>query len=91
MRSKHPNVVLIVTDDQGCGDIACHGNPVLAKPHLDRLHGEGVRLTDFHVDPICAPSRAAILTGRFDAAEDLVYDEQGEGRGAHDVYAQRSA
>ena len=45
-----PNVILIVTDDQGYGDIACHGNPWLATPNLDRLCAEGVSLEDYHVD-----------------------------------------
>jgi arylsulfatase A-like enzyme len=60
-----PNVVLIVTDDQGYGDLACTGNPVLKTPNLDRLYSESVRLTDFHVDPTCSPTRAALMTGRY--------------------------
>jgi arylsulfatase len=61
---RRPNVVFILTDDQGYGDISAHGNPVLKTPHLDRLHAEGVRFTDFHVSPTCAPTRSALLTGR---------------------------
>ncbi|MBN1126593.1 MAG: arylsulfatase [Sedimentisphaerales bacterium] len=60
-----PNVVLVMTDDQGYGDIAAHGNPHIRTPNLDRLWAESVRLTDFHVDPTCAPTRAALLTGRY--------------------------
>ena len=63
--ARQPNVILILTDDQGYGDIAAHGNPILRTPHLDRLHAESVRLTDFHVDPTCAPTRAALLTGKY--------------------------
>lgn len=59
-----PNVVLILTDDQGYGDFSCHGNPVLKTPHLDRLHAESIRLTDFHVTPMCTPTRGQLLTGR---------------------------
>lgn len=59
-----PNIVLIITDDQGYGDLSCHGNPILKTPHLDRLYRESVRFTDFHVSPTCAPTRAALLTGR---------------------------
>ena len=62
-----PNVILIMTDDQGYGDLACHGNPVLKTPHLDRLYAESVRFTDFHVSPFCTPTRAALLTGRYPA------------------------
>ena len=60
-----PNVVLIMTDDQGYGDLSCHGNPVLQTPHLDALYRESVRLTNFHVDPTCSPTRAALMTGRY--------------------------
>src|SRR5688572_3602274 len=59
-----PNIILVMTDDQGYGDLACHGNPIIKTPHLDRFHGESVRLTDFHVSPTCAPTRSALLTGR---------------------------
>ncbi len=63
--NRRPNVILIITDDQGYGDLSAHGNPVLKTPHLDRLHAESARLTNFHVDPTCAPTRAALLTGRY--------------------------
>lgn len=62
---RPPNIVLVITDDQGYGDLACHGNPVLRTPRLDQFHAESVRITDFHVDPLCAPTRAALLTGRY--------------------------
>lgn len=58
-----PNVILVMTDDQGYGDLSCHGNPILKTPHLDRLYAESVRFTDFHVSPFCTPTRAALLTG----------------------------
>jgi arylsulfatase A-like enzyme len=64
LTGSRPNIVLIITDDQGYGDLACHGNPLLQTPNLDRLHRESVRLTDFHVSPTCAPTRAALMTGR---------------------------
>ncbi len=60
-----PNVVIVITDDQGYGDLGCHGNPALRTPHLDRFHRESARFTDFHVDPLCAPTRAALLTGGY--------------------------
>jgi arylsulfatase A-like enzyme len=62
--AKPPNIVLILTDDQGYGDFSCHGNPILQTPNLDRLHDEGVRFLDFCVSPTCSPTRAALLTGR---------------------------
>src|ERR1700755_1108438 len=61
---KRPNVIVVITDDQGYGDLGCHGNPVLKTPNLDRLHGESVRLTDFHVAPMCTPTRGQLVTGR---------------------------
>lgn len=64
-KKRRPNVILIMTDDQGYGDLGCHGNPKVKTPNLDRLHGESVRLTNFHVDPTCSPTRAALLTGRY--------------------------
>jgi arylsulfatase A-like enzyme len=64
-RVRRPNVVLIITDDQGYGDLACHGNPIIQTPHMDQLHGDSVRLTNFHVDPTCAPTRSALMTGRY--------------------------
>ena len=65
LASQVPNVVLIVTDDQGYGDLSCHGNPVIKTPHMDALHSQSVRFTDFHVDPTCAPTRAALMTGKY--------------------------
>jgi arylsulfatase A-like enzyme len=61
---KRPNIVLVMTDDQGYAEMACHGNPILKTPHLDRLHRESVRFTDFHVSPTCSPTRASLMTGR---------------------------
>jgi arylsulfatase A-like enzyme len=58
-------MVLIVTDDQGYGDLGVHGNPVLRTPHLDRLARESVQLTQFHVSPVCAPTRSSLMTGRY--------------------------
>jgi len=59
-----PNIILILTDDQGYGDLSCHGNPILKTPNLDRLHAQSVRLTDFHVAPMCTPTRGQLLTGQ---------------------------
>ncbi len=60
-----PNILLVITDDQGIGDLGCHGNPVLKTPHLDAFARESLRLTNFHVGPTCAPTRAGLLTGRY--------------------------
>src|SRR5215211_5921758 len=62
--AHQPNIIFILTDDQSYGDLSCHGNPILKTPNIDRLHAEGVRFTDFHVSPTCAPTRSALMTGR---------------------------
>ncbi len=62
---RRPNVILVMTDDQGYGDLGCHGNPVIQTPNLDKLYTQSVRLTDFHVGPTCSPTRAALMTGRY--------------------------
>jgi len=66
-RPKHPvppNVIIVLTDDQGYGDLSVHGNPVLRTPNLDQLASQSIRLTDFHVAPMCTPSRGQLLSGR---------------------------
>ena len=63
-----PNVLLVLADDLGWGDLACYGGKLAATPHLDRMAKEGVRFTQFYVaSPICSPSRCALLTGQFPA------------------------
>jgi arylsulfatase A-like enzyme len=69
-----PNILLIVSDDQGYGDLGCYGNAKIKTPHLDQLAVDGVRLTNFYVAwPACTPSRASILTGRYPQRNGL-YD-----------------
>ena len=62
--ARRPNIVFIITDDQGYGDLGRNGNQVIKTPNLDRFYDESVRFTDFHVSPTCAPTRSAIMTGR---------------------------
>ncbi|NLX12291.1 MAG: arylsulfatase [Phycisphaerales bacterium] len=64
LTGRRPNIILILTDDQGYGDLGRHGNPVIKTPHLDRLYDEAVRFEDYHVSPTCAPTRSALLSGR---------------------------
>ncbi|WP_159083960.1 arylsulfatase [Saccharobesus litoralis] len=63
--AKQPNVIVILVDDQGYGDLAAHGNPWLKTPAMDELYHSSLRFTDFHVDPTCSPSRAALMTGKY--------------------------
>ena len=64
LKGKKPNIIVIITDDQGYGDLSCHGNPILKTPNIDKLYARSVRFTDFHVSPTCAPTRASLMTGR---------------------------
>ncbi len=73
-QNAKPNIVLIVSDDQGYADLGCCGRPELKTPNLDRLAAEGVRLTNFYVTwPACTPSRGSLLTGRYPQRNGL-YD-----------------
>jgi arylsulfatase len=58
-----PNFLIVLVDDAGYGDFGCHGHPFLKTPNIDRLHDESVRFTDFHVAPMCTPTRGQLLTG----------------------------
>jgi arylsulfatase A-like enzyme len=58
-----PNVIIILSDDQGYGDFSCHGNPVLKTPALDKLYNESIRFGNFHVAPLCTPTRGELMTG----------------------------
>ncbi len=59
-----PNVILVMTDDQGYGDLSAHGSPDVLTPNLDLLHEQSISFTDFQASPTCAPTRSAIMTGR---------------------------
>jgi arylsulfatase A-like enzyme len=61
----HPNVIFVLSDDQGYGDFGCFGNKYVSTPNMDRLYSESTRLTDFYMCPVCAPTRASLLTGRY--------------------------
>ena len=61
---EKPNIILIMTDDQGFGDIGFNGNPVIKTPALDALKEQSVNFTQFYVSPVCAPTRSSLMTGR---------------------------
>jgi arylsulfatase A-like enzyme len=69
---RRPNIVLIMTDDQGFGDLGAHGNPKIKTPNLDKFAGESVWLKNFYVSPVCAPTRASLLTGRYNYRTGVV-------------------
>ena len=62
--NKPPNIILVITDDQGYGDLGHTGNPIIQTPALDRFSGESLNLTNYHVGTTCSPTRAGLLTGR---------------------------
>jgi arylsulfatase/arylsulfatase A len=63
--AARPNVILIVTDDQGYGDLGATGNPVIRTPHIDAMAARSAEMTRFYVSPVCAPTRASLMTGRY--------------------------
>src|SRR5271157_3737555 len=69
---KRPDVLLVMTDDQGYGDLGFHGNPRVRTPNLDRLARQSARLTSFYVSPVCSPTRASLLTGRYNFRTGVV-------------------
>jgi arylsulfatase A-like enzyme len=70
-----PNVVIILADDLGYGDLGCYGHPTIRTPHLDRMARGGLRFTSFYVAaPVCTPSRAALLTGRYALRSGMCHD-----------------
>jgi arylsulfatase A len=64
-RATSPNIIVILTDDQGYGDLSCYGAKDLHTPNIDRMASEGLRLTSFYAAPVCSPSRAMLMTGRY--------------------------
>ena len=64
-QDRKPNVILIITDDQGFGDLGFNGNPHIITPVLDELASNSMRFNNFHVSPVCAPTRSSLLTGRY--------------------------
>ncbi len=65
LAGSRPNIILVMTDDQGMGDLSCMGNQVLKTPHIDRFYDEATRFSEFHVSPTCAPTRSAIMSGQY--------------------------
>jgi arylsulfatase A-like enzyme len=87
---RAPNVLLIVVDDMGYGDLGCYGSKEIRTPAIDRLAKEGVRLTDFYANSaMCSPTRAALLTGRYPQRSGfdwaIGYGERGRGLAASET------
>lgn len=70
--AERPNIIFILADDMGWGDLGCYGHPGIRTPHIDTLAGEGTLFTQFYVSsPVCSPSRASFLTGRYPARDGI--------------------
>ncbi|MDB5309281.1 MAG: atsA 6 [Gemmataceae bacterium] len=67
-----PNVLVVITDDQGFGDLGCHGNPVIRTPNLDAFAKQSVWLKNFYVSPVCSPTRSSLLTGQYNYRTGIV-------------------
>lgn len=74
---EKPNIILIVTDDQGYGDLGCHGNTIIKTPNLDKFASESTEFTSFYTAPVCAPTRASILTGRYNYRTGVIHTSRG--------------
>lgn len=84
---KRPNVIVVMTDDQGYGDIGAHGNTMIRTPNLDRLHSQSVRFTNFHVDPTCSQTRSSLMTGRYSTRTGVWHTIMGRSLMYHDEVA----
>lgn len=72
---ERPNIILIMADDLGYGDLGCYGSTVNTTPHIDALAASGLRFTDFHsAGPMCSPTRAAMLTGQYQQRFGRLFD-----------------
>ena len=74
IKKKGPlNVIILIIDDMGYGDIAAHGNPIVKTPNFDSMHDHSVRFTNFAVSPTCAPTRAALMTGKHEFLSSVTH------------------
>jgi arylsulfatase A-like enzyme len=64
LAGRKPNIILILTDDQGYGDLGRNGNPVIKTPNLDKMYDESIHFEDFHTSPTCSPTRSSIMSGK---------------------------
>jgi len=73
LAGKRPNIIIVLTDDQGYGDLGRNGNPVIKTPHLDKMYDEAVHFEDFQVSPTCSPCRSALLSGKHEFKNGITH------------------
>jgi len=78
VKSSAPNILFILTDDQGYADLSCNGHPHLRTPHMDKIRNESVRLENFHVAPSCSPTRAGLQTGMHEFKSGVTHTKPGD-------------
>ncbi|WP_179336191.1 arylsulfatase [Winogradskyella costae] len=86
LKNSRPNIIFVMTDDQGMGDLSCMGNEVVKTPNIDAFYEKSIRFTEYHVSPTCAPTRAAILSGRHEFRVGVTHTILERERMALDVY-----
>lgn len=86
LEGSRPNIIFVMTDDQGMGDLSCMGNEIVRTPHIDSFYAGSTRFTDFQVSPTCAPTRAALMSGRFPFKVGITHTILQRERMAQEVY-----
>jgi arylsulfatase len=91
LKNSRPNIIMVITDDQGMGDLSCMGNEILKTPNIDKFYDNATRFTDFQVSPTCAPTRSAIMSGRAPFKNGVTHTILQRERMALDVYTMPQA
>ena len=86
LTNSRPNIIFVMTDDQGMGDLSCMGNKVVKTPNIDSFYQKSTRFTEYHVSPTCAPTRAAIMSGRHEFRAGVTHTILERERMALDIY-----
>ncbi|CAH8283569.1 arylsulfatase [Mariniflexile fucanivorans] len=86
LENSRPNIIFVMTDDQGMGDLSCMGNQVVKTPNIDEFYKKSTRFTEYHVSPTCAPTRAALMSGRHEFRTGVTHTILERERMALDIY-----
>ncbi|QXP65553.1 arylsulfatase [Polaribacter sp. AHE13PA] len=86
LKNSRPNIIFVMTDDQGMGDFSCMGNQVVKTPNIDAFYQKSTRFTEYHVSPTCAPTRAALMSGNHEFRAGVTHTILERERMALDVY-----